>query len=50
MNAMVTSATSGQPLSMTSEWPRFPISSISVTDSFRRWRLKEALAMAQGTV
>ncbi|MDB5944295.1 MAG: hypothetical protein JWQ13_3861 [Ramlibacter sp.] len=44
------SATSRQPLSTVSAWPRFAISTISVTPSLRRWRRNDALAIAQGTV
>ena len=50
MNARAVSATSRQPLSMVSAWPRPGIWTISVTPSFRFWRLNEALAIAQGTV
>ena len=50
MNARAVSATSRQPLSMTSACPRFGISMISVTLSFRFCCLYEASAMAHGTV
>src|SRR6185436_77871 len=43
-------ATSCQPLSMVSEWPRLGIFLISVTLGFRFCRLYAALAIAQGTV
>src|SRR5258706_3075004 len=48
--ARAASATSRQPLSMTSAWPRPDILAISVTAwlCFCRWY--EALAIAQGTV
>lgn len=49
-NASDVSATSRQPLSTVSAWPRLGISTISVTPSLRRWRLKDALAMAHGIV
>ncbi len=44
------SATSRQPLSIVSACPRFGISTISVTLAFRRCRLNDALAIADGTV
>ena len=44
------SATSRQPLSIVSAWPRPGISTISVTPLLRFWRLKDALAIAHGTV
>ena len=48
--ARAVSATSRQPLSMVSEWPRPLISTISVTPGLRFSRLYEALAIAHGTV
>src|SRR2546428_5176564 len=50
MNASAVSATSRQPLSIVSACPRLGISTISVTPSFRCWRLNDAFAIAQGTV
>ena len=44
------SATSRQPLSIVSEWPRFGISTISVMPSLRFCFLKDACAIAHGTV
>ncbi len=50
MNFSAVSATSRQPLSMVSAWPRFGISVISVTLVFFCCCLNEALAIDQGTV
>ena len=50
MNASALSATSRQPLSITRPWPRFGISTISVTPSFRFCFLYEAFVIANGAV
>src|SRR6267143_862076 len=50
INASAVSATSRQPLSITSACPRFFISTISVTPRFFCCCLNEAFAIAQGTV
>src|SRR3954451_1066823 len=49
-NSRAVSATSRQPLSIVSAWPRPLISTISVTPLFFFCFLKEAFAIAQGTV
>ena len=49
-NASALSATSRQPLSIVSAWPRLGISTISVTPSLRFCRLNDAFAIAHGTV
>ena len=49
-NSRALSATSRQPLSIVSAWPRPLISTISVTPLFFFCFLKEAFAIAQGTV
>src|SRR5207244_2161686 len=49
-NSSALSATSRQPLSITSACPRFGISAISVTPLLRSCRLNDAFAIAHGTV
>src|SRR5260370_30725496 len=49
MKASAVSATARQPLWIVGAWPRFGISTISVTPALRFWREKLALAIDHGT-